>query len=196
MKAKGARCKLQGGNMERFDFRVLVVDDVITVRAEIEQLLAEHGYQVSGVGSVREVLKALQGSAFNTVCLDIQLANDINIEDTFALFHGMFPDVDFPHEEVLRDFNLTSESWANGRYLLPLIKAVSPTTEVIMLSNAVGSPSLEEDYHYLRKHGALEVFQKYSEDIIFHSDPTNLKSLDSDLAPYLEKLFKDACRSV
>lgn len=177
--------------MEKAEFRILVFDDVESIRAAVSKLLGARGYQVNGVSSVRELLRALQGPPFNVIFLDILLPKDLRIRAVSTLFQEMFPDVSFPEEEVMTDFNLTHESRVSGRYLLPLVKAVSPASQVIMLSGDVGAGmSIEDEAQYLKKYGALETFQKNSEDPRFSTDHENLMSLDRELTPYLDDLFQ------
>lgn len=183
--------------MEKSAFRVLVVEDIKEVRADIEELISKQGYQVSGVGSTKELFCAILETSFNVIFLDILLESSLTIQETQELFDKTFPGTIIRQKEILTDFGLRTDNVVNGRYLLPLIKAARPNIEVVMLSNAIGQSLSEiEDVHYLDKYGANITLHKYSEDVP-HSrmNPSALASLDEEVGPLLRKLFENTLKS-
>jgi CheY-like chemotaxis protein len=179
-----------GGKMNKEDFCILVLDDLEEMRQDIEAMIVKQGYSVKGVGSVLELLGALQDCNFQVIFLDIILEPEISIRETMSLFEKMFPAASFEYRSVLTDFSLTVEDTVNGYFLLPLVKAICPTAAVIMLSNAIAEGSEADNVSNLKRYGAFEVVPKYTE--AHRLPPGEIASLENEIRPMLAKLFRGA----
>ena len=60
--------------------RILIVDDERDVRILFAQVLAEDGYHVTTVGTLREARRALHDATFEVVVLDLSLPDGDGVE--------------------------------------------------------------------------------------------------------------------
>jgi CheY-like chemotaxis protein len=166
--------------------RILVMDDAPEVRHTVKSFLATDGYTADEAGTVRELLERLTEREYDLVFLDILLEHDVSIGETHSLTREYFPHVTMPHDEILDDLALSSHSPASGLYLLPVIKAVSPQTRVIMLTATWEGAPVEQS---LRKWGSEVTVLKCGEDRDF--TPTNdLYGLGAELRGFVARLEK------
>lgn len=162
--------------------RILVLDDVAAVRDLVIDFLSEDGYEAQGIGTAEELLRELREASVAAVLLDLQLDGDRSISEVYTILQENFPGVFFPHEEVLEELCVDDDDVVSGRYLLPMIKAVSPTTKVIVLTGAWEGI---DDNAFLKKWGAHIALQKLAPDSAFQTTRV------SGLGPELLKFLRD-----
>ncbi len=167
---------------------VLFLDDAVEVREAVGDFLVEAGYQVKYVSDAEQALQALKANPYFAMLLDIDLGPESpSVGQLLAAFENLFPEVDFDPEAVLSDLGLNRESGVNGKMVLPMVKAVAPTTEVIMLTGTYHDIDQEQ---YMRKWGARATVQKLSEDVDF-SKEDNVVGLDEELLGHLDEIRQE-----
>jgi len=167
--------------------RILVMDDAPEVRQTVKGFFASAGHVAEEVGTTRELIPRLAERAYDVICLDIVLSNDITIEETHELVRKYFPKVSIQHDEILEDLGVSERATVSGLYLLPIVKAIAPGTKVIMLTAAWDGEQVEQ---HLRKWGSEVTVLKCGEDREFRSGNT-LLGLDAELRDFVESLAED-----
>lgn len=173
--------------LARHDFSILVVDDVEEVRRAIEGFLTRGGFPAEGAETPVDLLHKLKEGRYSAVLLDIDLGDETSCEEVYDLCRELFPEAAFPHRRVLNELGLSSDDPASGFYLLPLVKAVAPGTEVLMLT---GSWRGDEDEGFLSRYGSYLTIQKFAPDTAF-ADPAQVQDLEGDLHLWLDHLRKE-----
>ena len=163
--------------------RILVLDDVAAVRNLVIDFLREEGYEPYGVATSEELLRELGShNDVAAVLLDLQLDGDRSIHEVHKQLEATFPGVLFPHEKVLDDLGADDDDAVSGRYLLPMIKAISPATKVIVLTGAWEGV---DDNAFLEKWGAHIAVQKMAPDSAFQA--TKVPGLSRELLQRLDE---------
>ena len=171
--------------LARHDFPILVADDVEEVRLAIEGFLTRSGFPADGAETPIDLLHKLKEGRYSAVLLDIDLGDETSCEEAYDLCRELFPEVPFPHRRILNERGLSPDDPASGFYLLPMVKAVAPSTDVLMLTGF--SPG-EEDEGFLRLYGSYTTIPKL--DAAF-GEPSEPKGLDKDLDHWLDRLRKE-----
>lgn len=176
--------------LARHDFPILVADDVEEVRRAIQGFLTRGGFPVEGAETPVDLLHKLKEGRYSAVLLDIDLGDETSCEEAYDLCRELFPEVGFPHRRVLGELGLSPEDPASGFYLLPMVKAVAPGTDVLMLT---GSWKGNEDEGFLSRYGSYLTIQKFAPDAAFAepAEVDEVKSLDGDLCHWLDQLRKE-----
>ena len=143
-------------------------------------------YLVDEASDVRSLIEALGAARYDGVVLDIDLGNTLSMEETHAWFRQTFPQVQFPHGEIINALGVHEQSPVNGKYLLPMVKAASGDTRVFLLTGTVHDEALE---HYSRTWGAQAIIPKLSEDLVIDAEP-NFGGLKEELLANLEDAFE------
>ncbi len=168
------------------DKQYLMLDDVEAVGDLISRRLTESGYPTEAVTTPGALLNAIADRDYRIVFLDLELRTGTSIRETRHLIQELFPEVILPHEAVLDELNEAEDAEVTGNYLLPMIKAVKPATQVIILTG-VGLGMAET--HYLRKWQAYDTVQKLSEDPEFTESSDNVIGLVEELLGLLSELY-------
>jgi CheY-like chemotaxis protein len=173
--------------LARQDFPILVADDVEEVRRTIEGFLTRGGFPADGAETPIDLLHKLKEGHYSAVLLDIDLGDETSCEEAYDLCRELFPEASFPYRRVLNELGLSPDDPASGFYLLPMVKAVAPSTDVLMLT---GSWRGDEDEGFLKRYGSYLTIQKLAPDATF-AEPTEVKDLDEDLCRWLDQLRKE-----
>jgi CheY-like chemotaxis protein len=182
------------GGVKREDLSVLVVDDVKEVREAVEGYLTSGGFSADVAESAVDLLYKLRDNSYAVVLLDIELGSTSSCERVYDLCRKLFPHISFAHRKVLASLGFTEESPASGTYLLPMVKAIAPGTEVVMLSGTWR----EEDGPLLSQLGAYTIVPKDAPDSAFGDSPgamltprhgiDSLQGLRAEIYWFLDKI--------
>jgi CheY-like chemotaxis protein len=166
--------------------KIILLDDVREVRQLFDEILSSSGSVVRSVATTEDLLYALRAEQFDVAVLDILLSDDDKtIGETLDLARKLFPEQmgAFQHERVVAELAATVKEAVSGRYILPMLKAISPQTEVIMMTSTLDG--IEEDDGYFRRWGAFAAIAKY--DARFDSRE-ELLGLDHELVDSLREI--------
>jgi CheY-like chemotaxis protein len=170
---------------------IIILDDVADVRQLLTEFLEEAGFEVVAVATAEELLKELRDAPVAVACLDLQLRHDRTVADTLSTFKELFPGVDLPDDEVRADWGLSSKSEVTGAYLLPMVKRVSPETEVLMVT----SNWVETDEGLLQKWGSYVTIQKCAPDTAFKNH-NKVFGLDDELVTFINQVLERRGRRI
>ncbi len=165
---------------------IIVLDDVADVRQLLTEFLGEAGFAATAVATSRELLERLADRRFAVACVDLLLARDQSCVQTLAAFQWLFPHLDFPDEAVRADWGLRLMDETTGGYLLPMIKAISPGTEVVMVT----SNWQETNEGVLRKWGSYVTVQKGAPDSAFRNR-NRVFGLDNELVGFIRRIVEN-----
>ena len=167
---------------------VVVLDDDTAVRRVLVQFLQEADIPAVAVSTAAELLTTLRDRKYAVACLDIKLRNDRTVGETFATFRELYPQLQFPDDEVREDFGLRGEDEVTGEYLLPMVKRISPRTEVVMVTS---NWSGETEEGMLQKWQSYVTILKGTDDSAFGTGSRQF-GLDDELISFVRMALKQA----
>lgn len=168
---------------KRRSLKVILLDDVKEVRQLIAEFLTPHDITVRTAGNSADLLHALRAERFDAALLDIHLSEG-TIGEAYDLFLELFPGTELRQAEILADLAATPEDLVSGKYILPMLKAISPKTEAIMLTSTWDGL---EDEGFLRKWGSYTTVLKLAPDSSFESRD-DVMDLGDELIGFLKKI--------
>jgi CheY-like chemotaxis protein len=115
-------------------FRVLVTDDLQSVRDTVGDHLRSHGYFVETVGAVRGFLDALEGPRFDALVMDVMLDGKMTNQEVLDIFHKRWPGVYADEDLIFFELGLRPRRRARGD-LLAVLGRLRWGSGVVMLTN-------------------------------------------------------------
>ena len=135
--------------------RVLVVDDDEAIRALLDELLEEEGYEVETVETGEEGLRVLERELFDAVLLDLNLPGMSGL-NTLAAAPALQTDAQFIVMTAFGGVETAVEAMKRGAFDY-LTKPVRPEELVVVLERALRQTELRREVAQLRRQSSRGV---------------------------------------